>query len=120
MNNFKPKLILEPGGGGGQDCMQTSQVPTGPSKRGGRALRPSKPHEGGGEGGGWVGEEGGCWWWGGDGGKEEGQGGYARQPSGGRGHDGQIPLGFFYQLSPSPAAPALRLSLPRRSLTTTS
>ena len=47
-------------------------------------------------------------------GEEEGWGGYSRQPGDERGHDGQIFLGPFCLLSPSPAVPALRFFLPRR------
>ena len=41
-------------------------------------------------------------------GEEEGLGGYAGQPGGGGGQDGQIPLSLFGHLSPSPAAHASR------------
>ena len=39
-------------------------------------------------------------------GEEEGLGGYTGQPGGGGGQDGEIPLGLFCHLFPSPAAHA--------------
>ena len=59
MNNFKPVIILEPGGGGdGPVCRHPSACPTVLFRRRERAWRPSKPPELGGEGGEWGGEEG--------------------------------------------------------------
>ena len=104
VNNFKPVIIFEPGWGGGKASMQTSQgLSYRPCWRGGRAWRHSKPPKRRVEGAGWDGEEGGWWWSGGDGGKEEEWGENAAQPGG-----GQIPLGPFCHLSPTPTAPAQR------------
>ena len=66
---------MEPGGGGGQACMQTSQCS-------GRAWRPFKPPDIGWEGGGWGGGEVGWWWRGGDRREEEGWEGNPGQPGG--------------------------------------
>ena len=41
--------------------------------------------------------------------------GYAGQPGGGEGHDGQLPLGPFCHLSPSNTAPASRFFSPKSS-----
>ena len=61
MNNFKPVIILEPGGRRKPGIYEYISVPVllVPAGEEGRVWRPSKPPEVGGEGGGLGGKEGG-------------------------------------------------------------